>query len=335
MGFSQSTTITISLDELIEQVSKIIGRDWKPLARKLEFEETEIDAIEDGNAQDFSEQIYRKWMLEKGNHTSNDVLLALKSTPLSEEKINALSKMDVYRSTTITNKQELKVKVKPGYQYVLSPPYLPTGDMNKPQESKLSFDLPGVEAVAHTHVIITNSSQTFLWDGYGFKLHIPQNSLPPGVDQCRLDIKASVAGNYQFPNNLQLVSGVFWVRPHPSGPFQQLLTVEIQHCAKMTSSTKLSFVRARCSQESLPYTFKQLEGRGSSFTEHSSYGSLELNQFSGLAVTGEDVERKYIASLYYFGSELHSREIHFIVNWNDEIHRSCVIEESPVKKPFL
>ncbi len=183
-------------------------------------------------------------------------------------------------------------------------------------------DLPGVEAVAHTHVIITNSSQTFLWDGYGFKLHIPQNSLPPGVDQCRLDIKASVAGNYQFPNNLQLVSGVFWVRPHPSGPFQQLLTVEIQHCAKMTSSTKLSFVRARCSQESLPYTFKQLEGRGSSFTEHSSYGSLELNQFSGLAVTGEDVERKYIASLYYFGSELHSREIHFIVNWNDEIHRS-------------
>ena len=171
-------------------------------------------------------------------------------------------------------------------------------------------------------MIITNSSQTFLWDGYGFKLHIPQNSLPPGVDQCRLDIKASVAGNYQFPNNLQLVSGVFWVRPHPSGPFQQLLTVEIQHCAKMTSSTKLSFVRARCSQESLPYTFKQLEGRGSSFTEHSSYGSLELNQFSGLAVTGEDVERKYIASLYYFGSELHSREIHFIVNWNDEIHRS-------------
>ncbi len=216
----------------------------------------------------------------------------------------------------------------------------------------LHSDLPGVEAVTHTHVIVTNLSQTFLWDGYGFKLHIPQDSLPAGVDQCRLEIKASVAGNYQFPDNLQLVSGVFWVRSHSPGPFQQLLTVEIQHCAKMTSSTKLSFVRARCSQNSLPYTFKQLEGRGSSFTEHSSYGSLELNQFSGLAVTGEDVERKYTASLYYFGSELHSREIHFIVNWNDEIHRAvsefsqqqfifvcntaqCVIEEYSCKEAIL
>ena len=71
----------------------------------------------------------------------------------------------------------------------------------------------------------------------------------------------------------------------------------------------------------MPYTFKQLEGRGS-FTEHSSYGSLELNQFSGLAVTGEDVERVYTASLYYLGSELHSREIHFVVNWDNEIHKT-------------
>ena len=182
-------------------------------------------------------------------------------------------------------------------------------------------DLPGVEAVAHTHVIITNSSQTFVWDGHGFKLTIPQDSLPAGVDQCQLDIKASVAGQYQFPDNLQLVSGVFWMRLRPSGRFQQQLTVEIQHCAKMTSSTKLSFVRAHCSQESLPYTFKQLKGCGS-FTVQRPYGSLELSQFSGLAVTGEDVEREYTASLYYFGSELHSREIHFVVNWNDAIHRT-------------
>ena len=170
-------------------------------------------------------------------------------------------------------------------------------------------------------MIVTNSPQTFHWVGYGFKLTIPQGSLPVGVDQCRLDIKASVAGHYQFPDNLQLISGVFWMRPYPSGQFQQQLTVEIQHCAKMTSSTKLSFVRAHCSQESLPYTFKQLEGRGS-FTEYSSYGSLELSHFSGLAVTGEDVERVYTASLYYLGSELHSREIHFVVNWDNEIHKT-------------
>ncbi len=182
-------------------------------------------------------------------------------------------------------------------------------------------DLPSVEVLASTCVIVTNSPQTFHWVGYGFKLTIPQGSLPAGVDQCQLDIKASVAGQYQFPDNFQLVSGVFWMRPRPLCRFQQQLRVQIQHCAKMTSSTKLSFVRAHCSQKSLPYSFKQLEGRGS-FTEHSSYGSLELSQFSGLGVAGEDVERVYTDSLYYLGSELHSREIHFVVNWDNEIHKT-------------
>ncbi len=173
--------------------------------------------------------------------------------------------------------------------------------------------------MASTCVIVTNSPQTFHWVGYGFKLTIPQGSLPAGIDQCRLDIKASAAGQYQFPENLQLVSGVFWMRPLPLCRFQQQLTVEIQHCAKMTSSTKLSFVRARCSQESLPYTFQQLEGRGS-FTEHSSYGSLELSHFSGLAVTGEGAEREYIASLYYQQCDPRTLEIHFVITWDVEAH---------------
>ncbi|XP_064401224.1 uncharacterized protein LOC135347256 isoform X2 [Halichondria panicea] len=210
---------------------------------------------------------------------------------------------------------------------------LPLG-LSTVQHHAIPFNLPGVEVVASTCVIVTNSPQTFHWDGYGFKLTIPQGSLPAGVDQCRLDIKASVAGQYLFPNNLQLVSGVFWIRPLPSGRFQQQLTVEIQHCAKMTSSTKLSFVRAHCSQESLPYTFKHLEGCGS-FTEHSSYGSLELSQFSGLAVTGENVERVYTASLYYLGSELYSREIHFVVNWDNDIHNTFVSEKYSTKEAIL
>ncbi len=183
-------------------------------------------------------------------------------------------------------------------------------------------DLPGVEVVASTCVIVTNSSQTFHWVGYGFKLTIPQGSLPAGVDQCRLDIKASVAGQYQFPKNLQLVSGVFWVRPHPSGRFQQQLKVEIQHCAKMTNSTKLSFVRAQCSQKSLPYTFKQLEGRGT-FTEHISYGCLSVNHFSGTAIVAEDdVDLLCIASLHYLKVDPRTIEIHFTINVDDGAHNA-------------
>ena len=130
-------------------------------------------------------------------------------------------------------------------------------------------DLPGVEVVGRTSVVVTNSGQSFYWSGCGFKLHSPPGFLPSGMDRCVLHIYASL--QYQLPDNVVLVSAVFWVRCDPPCRFKRILTVEIQHCAKMTSSTKLTFVRAVCSQESLPYTFKKLEDRGS-FSEQSSYG---------------------------------------------------------------
>ena len=183
-------------------------------------------------------------------------------------------------------------------------------------------DLPGVEVVGHTSVVVTNSGQSFYWSGYGFKLHSPPGSLPSGVDQCVLHIYASLAGQYQLPDNVVLVSAVFWVRCDPPCRFKQKLKIELQHCAKMTSSTKLTFVRAVCSQESLPYTFKKLEH--GSFSEQSSYGLVELDHFSGLGTAGpgEDVERLYTASLYYLGLEAHCREIHFVVNCDTEVHQT-------------
>ena len=182
-------------------------------------------------------------------------------------------------------------------------------------------DIPGVEVVECTSVIVTNSAQHFHWSGYGFKLYTPPDSLPDGVDQCVLHVSVSLAGQYQLPDGQELVSPVIWVRSDPPCRFKQKMTVEIQHCVKMTSSTKLTFVRAVCSQESLPYTFKSLEGSGS-FSYQSSYGSLELDHFSGVGVAGEDVERLYTASLYYLGSDLYNREIHFVVNWDIEVHKT-------------
>ncbi|XP_064401971.1 uncharacterized protein LOC135347820 isoform X4 [Halichondria panicea] len=290
--------------------------------------EVELDKLTD----EYDEQADKIYQLEKGTKIDCIISYVFSCDHTENEHLrNENHHLRAESKGLVLEKQELKVEPVKSEEPVsqLLPLELPTV-----QHHAIPFNLPGVEVVASTCVIVTNSPQTFHWVGYGFKLTIPQGSLPAGVDQCRLDIKASVAGQYQFPDNLQLISGVFWMRPYPSGQFQQQLTVEVQHCAKMTSSTKLSFVRAHCSQESLPYTFKQLEGRGS-FTEHSSYGSLELSHFSGLAVTGEDVERVYTASLYYLGSELHSREIHFVVNWDNEIHNTLVSEKYSSKRAVL
>ena len=173
--------------------------------------------------------------------------------------------------------------------------------------------------MGQTSVMVTNSEQSFHWTGYGLKLHIPKGSLPDGVNQCLLHLLASTAGQYQFPDYMELVSAVYWVRCNPFCQFQQPLAVELQHCAKMTSSTKITFVRAICSQKDLPYTFKKLEGRGS-FTDQSSHWLLQLDHFSGFGIAGEGLERLYIACLYYLVRDLYTREIHFVITWDDLTH---------------
>jgi hypothetical protein len=106
--------------------------------------------------------------------------------------------------------------------------------------------------------------------------------------------------------------------------FAKPITVEIQHCAKSENANnlKLSFVRTVCSQKQLPYTFKELPG--GNFTSHSSYGVIELNNFSGVGVTQDGSEdRKYCSRLFYMHSSHEvpvNREIHFVVTWNEETH---------------
>ena len=180
--------------------------------------------------------------------------------------------------------------------------------------------------MAHTTVRLTNEATTFDWADYGFKLTVPPDSLPDGVDQCQLDIVASTAGHYQFPDNFQqLVSGVFWIRSSVPDQFRRPLMIEIEHCAKMTRSTELSFVKAHCTQESLPYKFKEVKGRGL-FQQNSSYGSLELTHFCAICAAGnDDVEKCYTARVYY----LERYTIHVGISWNIKAHYQVITIRVP------
>ena len=189
---------------------------------------------------------------------------------------------------------------------------------------------PGVEVCEETTVVITNTPQTSSWKSFGLKLHVPEGSLPVDVKQCTINIKASLAGQYEFPEDSHLVSAVFWLRCEPSCKFTKLITLEIQHCARPENFSKLSFVRALCSQENLPYTFRQ-QG-GGCFTSSSSYGVLELKGFSGLAVVQEgSQDREYIAKLFYLNPTIFTYEIHLVMTWNVEAHLTvsdmCILLE--------
>ena len=180
----------------------------------------------------------------------------------------------------------------------------------------------GVEVRGETTVVVTKDPQNFTWEGYGLKLHIPQGCLPAGVEQCTINIKASLAGQYEFPENTHLISAVFWF--HCEVKFTKKITLEINHCAESGDCTKLTFVRAVRSQGQLPYTFSPL---GGDFTGHSSYGAIELKTFCGIgAVNQGSADRRYCGNLLYkeikAAAAHYVVEIYFIVLWDTEAHSS-------------
>ena len=199
--------------------------------------------------------------------------------------------------------------------------------------STAGWELRGVEVCGEmTMVVHSSHAQQITWEGFGLKLHIDEGSLLAGVDQCRLDIKASLAGQYELPDNSYLVSAIFWLRCEPMCKFTKPVTVEMQHCARRENveKAKLTFVRAVCSQKQLPYTFKQL---GGNFSSHSSYGVVDVNSFSGLAITQERTsECYYLANILSKEVEGHYAriilDIFFVVVCNTKAH--CTVSYKTV-----
>ena len=188
--------------------------------------------------------------------------------------------------------------------------------------STATWNLRGVEVHGELTVVVYSSHDNQItWPGYGLRLHIPKGCLPAGMEQSTINIKASLAGQYEFTENSHLVSAIFWLHCEDVREFTKSITVEIQHCAKPEDITNLdlNFVRAICSQKQLPYTFKPLsEGK---FTSRSSYGVIELNSFSGIGITQEGSEdRNYFSKLFYLNSYFGGHRIDFAVTWNTEAH---------------
>ena len=144
--------------------------------------------------------------------------------------------------------------------------------------------LRGAEVVAETTFNLTPEAQSFEFTGYGFKLHVPDGSLPAEVSETQLNVRVSLSGQFQLSTDCELISAVYWVSSTSPHKFTKPLVVEIQHCAALSSDEQceqLTFVRTMCTQKELPYTFIE---EGGVFSHHSSYGSLSLSHFSGLGV---------------------------------------------------
>ena len=153
-------------------------------------------------------------------------------------------------------------------------------------------------------------------------------------------MKASLSGQFDFPRDAELVSGLYWLSSRHV--FTQPVTVDIQHCAQegLQQQSRLTYIVASCSQEELPYQFKTLEG--GVFSPNSRYGSISLSHFSGLAIASQPHPhqslvqkfsrkvrqthvRSYCSRLYYSSSGINSWEVYFVIMWDLELHMAVSI----------
>ena len=113
--------------------------------------------------------------------------------------------------------------------------------------------LRGFETFAETSFVIDSHSHTLEWQRYGLKLHIPEAAVVAELRECRVDTKAGFTGQFNIPDDLQLVSCVYWLSCPQK--FLKPVTLEIEHCASLqdsSQSSSLRFIVAKCSQAELP-----------------------------------------------------------------------------------
>ena len=167
---------------------------------------------------------------------------------------------------------------------------------------------------AETSFVVPDSrSHSFEWQGHGLKLHIPEGAVPAHTG-CRVDFKAGFTGQFNIPDDLQLVSCVYWLSC--SQKFNKPVTLEIEHCASLQNSSQsssLSFISAKCSQAELLYQFEVLEG--GKFAPPSSYGSVQVTQFSFFAIISKifSSHKRYCCTHHYIKKDVNKWDVDFVI----------------------
>ena len=164
----------------------------------------------------------------------------------------------------------------------------------------------GADIVARTTVEFTpDQPLNFHWEGHGFKVHIPAGAIRRERGRVTLCIQASLSGDYQLPDDGVLVSGVYWLSLHPNVErFDKKVTISLQHCASDSDDSILSFITAKCTQETLPYSFNPLPGGAFSDIE----STIQVDNFSAFSVV------KQIQGIinYIYGTKFYAFRVFYI-----------------------
>ena len=146
---------------------------------------------------------------------------------------------------------------------------------------------------------ITNKAEHYQWKGHGFSLEVPDNAVPEDISNCLINVKVSLASQFELPKGYQLISAIYWVRT--PGSLKKPITLHLEHCASFNNPDQLHFIWASREHESIPYKLKVVDG--GTFTFASKYGVLSTTHFCGTGVAMEvdpnEHSCKYCAQIYF------------------------------------
>ena len=185
------------------------------------------------------------------------------------------------------------------------------------------------DIVAKTALELYPGSE-YTWKDHGLKLEIPENALKSNTSQA-MSIQASLSGHYQLPDNMELVSGVYWfIFP---GKFSRPVMLELQHCTSLhlpDDSLSLSFISAYNMPDALHHEFHPLPG--GTFPKESRYAMIELSQVSGMGIgigrRGEEGRgrgergwgRLCTAQTYYMAESATRWLAHIVIGWDLDLY---------------
>ena len=182
------------------------------------------------------------------------------------------------------------------------------------------MSISGADIVARTDLELYPGGE-YPWKDHGLKLKIPKDALKSNSPLV-MSIQASLSGHYQFPDNMELVSGVYWFA-FP-GKFSQPIILELQHCTSLhllDDSLSLSFMSAYNKPDTLRYEFHPLPERD--FLPDSEYTTIKLSLVSGMGIgIGRDGGwgRLYTAQTYYMTESATSWLAHIVIGWHLDLY---------------
>ena len=182
-----------------------------------------------------------------------------------------------------------------------------------------------------TFFLYCGKAVSFTWKDHGFKLHLPENALPPDVTECSIRVSTALSGQFQFPDDAELVSGIYSI--HSSHSFTRSVTVEIEHFSTtdtLEEVQELSFVVSTGDQLPHQFDFRKC----GVFPVNSRFGSIELRHFCkyGIARTTDSSSEQenqvkenksrnsYKGSLLLNEENSNNWEVFFSITPDTELH---------------